>query len=572
MFCDQCGTKLKEGIAFCPNCGKRISDEALQVVEEARKKADTDIQESAETAVCDGEQGQEEATAETVAEIQNGQAEPGNTEEPGNAEETIQNAPKRFCPNCGTENQMEDGFCKECGMPLGSMNSGPAGGGLAVQMSPVDAQRSKKTKKTVFVIGAVAAVLLVVVIFVTTIGSLLQGPRGKVLKATAATMKDAPKLVTDLAAISEMLSGEHYTAGLELEGEDAAVRTEFRCAKNEKQLYFNADVDDYGALEVLCGIHSGKLKLALSELDYVFFYDPKGENDGILCKQVRKKTLEEFNQFLEGTASGKVSAKTLRKDLAAAWVKELKELEFKEVKAHEFEVDKKDRECKGYRIRITEDNIVNILEYVGEKTEEYQDVLDELCDEIKDEDFNLDITFYIYKGKLAAVVFDVDDEKIFVEFQGGDYRMQNILLRNEYRGRESGEITVSTTVKGGKETIEIEGDGREEMTIVYDTKSGELTWEYDDGREDFLLSGIYKHSNSEVSFVLEELEADGHSLLDDIGLTMYVRKKVDIEQYEGKEFDLGSAEEEDLDDLEDDMREYIELLDEYSRIGRRIGL
>lgn len=457
-------------------------------------------------------------------------------------------------------------------MPLGSMNSGPAGGGLAVQMPPSDAQRSKKTKKTVFVIGAAAAVLLVVVIFVATIGSLLQGPRGKVLKATAATIKDAPKLVTDLAAISEMLSGEHYTAGLELEGEDAAVRTEFRCAKNEKQLYFNADIDDYGALEVLCGIHSGKLKLALSELDYVFFYDPKGENDGILCKQVRKKTLEEFNQFLEGTASGKVSAKTLRKDLAAAWVKELKELEFKEVKAHEFEVDKKDRECKGYKIRITEDNIVNILEYVGEKTEEYQDVLDDLCDEIKDDDFNLDITFYIYKGKLAAVVFDVDDDKIFVEFQGGDYRMQNILLRNEYRGRESGEITVSTTVKSGKETIEIEGDGREEMTIVYDTKSGELTWEYDDGREDFLLSGIYKHSNSEVSFVLEELEADGHSLLDDIGLTMYVRKKVDIEQYEGKEFDLGSAEEEDLDDLEDDMREYIELLDEYSRIGRRIGL
>ena len=75
-----------------------------------------------------------------------------------------------------------------------------------------------------------------------------------------------------------------------------------------------------------------------------------------------------------------------------------------------------------------------------------------------------------------------------------------------------------------------------------------------------------------MSFVLEELEADGDSLLDDTGLTMYVRKKADIEQYEGKEFDLGSAEEEDFDDLEDDMREYIDLLDEYSRIGRRIGL
>lgn len=571
MFCDQCGMKLKEGIAFCPNCGKKISDDALQVVEEARKKADADIQESAETAVCDGEQEQEEAMAETVAEVQNEQAESGNTEEPGNAEETVRNAPKRFCPNCGTENQMEDAFCKECGMPLGSMNSGPAGGGLAVQMPPSDAQKSKKTKKTVFVIGAAAA-LLAVIIFVAAIGSLLQGPRGKVLKATAATMKDAPKLATDLAAISGMLSGEHYTAGFELEGEDAAVRTEFRNAGNEKQLYFNADVDDYGALEILCGVHSGKLKLALSELDYVFFYDPKGDNDGILCEQVRKKTLEEFNRFLEGTASGKVSAKTLREDLAAAWVKELKELEFKEVKARDFEVNKKDRECKGYRIRITEDNIVNILEYVGEKTEEYQDVLDELCDEIKDEDFDLDITFYIYKGKLAAVVFDVDDEKIFVEFQGGDYRMQNILLRNEYRGRESGEITVSTTVKGGKETIEIEGDGRGEMTVVYDTKSGELTLEYDDGREDFLLSGIYRRSKSEVSFVLEELEADGHSLMDDIGLTMYVRKKADIKPYKGEEFDLGSAEEEDLDDLEDDMRDYINLLDEYSRMGRRIGL
>lgn len=558
MFCDQCGTKLKEGIAFCPNCGKKISDEALQVVEGARKK--TDIQDNVEAAVYDGQQTQEN----TMVEIQNGQ------DEPENVEAAVQNVSKRFCPNCGTENQMEDAFCKECGMPLGSMNGGMVSGGLTVQVPPVDVPKSKKKRKTVFVISAVVAVLLVVVVLATTIGSLLQGTRGKVLRATAATMKDAPKLVTDLAAISPMLSGEHYTVGFELESEDGAVTTEFRNAKNEKQLYFNADVDDYGAFDVLCGIHSGKVKLALSELDYVFFYDPKGDNDGFLCEQVRKKTLEEFNQVLEGIASGKVSTKTLKKDLSAAWMKELKELEFKEVKAREFEVDNKDRECKGYRIRITENNIANILKSVGEKTEEYEDVLDDLYDEIKHNDFDLDVTFYIYKKKLAAVVLDMDNDKIFIEFQGGDYRMQNILLRSEYNGRELGEITVSTTVKGGKETIEIEGDGREEMTVVYDTKSGNLSLEYDDGREDFLLSGIYKHSNSEVSFVLDELEVDGDSLMDDIGLTMYIRKKADIEQYKGKEFDLGSAEEEDFEDLIDDLEDYIDLLDEYYRIGRRI--
>lgn len=507
MVCNNCGTEIQGDAMFCPNCGNKVDAIVPQ----------------------------------------------------GNAV---------FCPNCGTENNVDDAFCKECGMPLSgpAFDVSPAGQGANALL---DGQKPKKKRLLIGIGAAAAALILVIAIAAVAVGGLFMSPSGKVLRAVAATAKDTPQIASDLKVISDILSGSQYTVGFTMEYDGDGISGELRNAVNEKQVYCNADMDG-DEIDFLCGVHSGVLKATVSELDYVFVYDAKGENDGYLCERFRKKELEEFNSMLENITAEKVTTAEIKKDITAAFVQEFKELQFKEVKAKKFEVDQKDRECEGYRVRVDEKNIAHVLENASGKISErlaedvrdrFEDMMDDLIDEVEDDEGEMDITFYLYKGKLAAVIFEMSDyseEEIHLEFQGGDYRMQNMLITDEYDGDVLAEISINIHEKGGKETIEIDLDGDEEVIITYDTKSGAVSLEYDTNWGDFLIEGTYKHSGSEASFVLEEYEYDGDSWMDeyDVSFMAYVKKNVQMEKYSGDEFDLGAADEDDIEDLLQDMMDY----------------
>lgn len=539
MFCDQCGMEVTEGGAFCPNCGNRLNGDNVQAPEEMEVRQEPDMS------------VEKEITEEPVV------SQGGNTQ-------------RRFCPNCGTENSMSDTFCKECGMPLDGTAYSVSAAVQGRQMNQPHGAGINKKKGLIIGICAAAAVLVLVLI-VAAVRSLAMGPRGKVIQAVAATMGERPEIFDDIKTAGDILSGDQYTLGFAMEVDGDTVSGEYRNTSDNKQIYLAADVDG-DDFDLLCGIHSGVFKAAVSELDYVFAYDPKKENDGYLCEQLRKKELEQLNAMLEYITSEQASNKELRKDMMSALLQESEQLEFKEVKTKEFEVDGKDRECDGYRVRINEKNIANIMEYAGEAMakrmpeelgDEFSDGLEELIDEIKDDDFDTDITFYLYKKKLAAVMIETNDygeEAWIIEFQGGDYRMQNIFVTLQYDGDTYGEMEITTRKKGSVETIDFESDG--DMTITYDTKSGALSLEYDDGWTDCFIEGIYKHSGSEVSFTLEEFEMDGYSLVEDedVSFMIYAKKAVDIQKYDGTEFDLGSAEEDDFEELAEELEDTDDLL------------
>lgn len=531
MFCEQCGMKLEEDTRFCPGCGCKVGDDVIEAAG-AVKDNGPDM---------------------------NGQNNGANMN-------GHYSGPDMAGQHNGSEAQVNWG-----GQYNGSeaqVNRGGQYNGSEVQVNPGGnipnwSPNPKKPKKTMILIAAAAVMFLVVgTLAVVLAMTFLGGPKMKVTRAVASTMKDTPKLVNDLKVVPSVLTADQYTAGVELEIADASVKAEFRNAKNDKQVSMNADIYDYGDIDLLYGVHSGVLKASLSDLNYIFFYDPKADNDGFLCEQIREQQLDMINEILEDITSDKASIETLRKNFSNALAKELKELEFREARTHRFEIDGKDRECKGYKIRINEKNIVHVLEYMGEATEELSDILDDLCYEIESEEFETDITFYIYKSKLAAIIVSVDDgEEVYIAFQGGEYRMQNISVGAEYDGDDYEMFTISTRRNSSREVIEIEGDGVAEICITYDTKSGNISCEYDDGWSSYSLAGVYKHSNSEASFTLQELEYGGESMMDDIRFTMFVKKKADIEKYEGEEFDLGSADQEDFEDLLYELEDYAELFD-----------
>lgn len=577
MFCENCGKELNEGALFCSNCGNKVSGDAPKAWEDAKTEAgdnsDHAVQEenSEATQQEQPEAAQQEEPKEE-GEMQDNtlqtdvpQTDVPQTDVPQDSVLQENTPQRRFCTNCGTENSASDMFCKECGMSLlNPTYSMPVNNPGITEYSFAGCTAPKKKKGLRNGI-AIAAVVLVLIsaLAAAAMSGLFMGPRGKVLKAVAATMKDTPEIVNDLGVIPDILTGDQYTVGFTMEYDGDAVSGEFRNKVSDKQIYFNADVDG-DDIDFLCGIHSGVLKASVAELGYVFLYDPNGKNDGFLFDRFRKSELKKFNSALQSLTTEKVTAKEIRKDIQDAFLQEFKELEFKEAKTRTFEVDRKDRECKGYKVQINEKNVAHVLKNAGEEisgrlvgdvADELENLLDELVDEIKDEDWDMNVTFYLYRGKLAAEILEMDGMEICVEFLGGDYRMQNILITSEYNGRTYGEIEVTCQKKGSTETVKMEVDDYGDITVVYDTKSGAVSLKGDGRGMDFLIEGVYNHSGSDVSFALKEAEVDGDSLMDDenIELTVYAKKNVQIASYKGKEFDLGSADEDDLMDLIEEL-------------------
>lgn len=180
MFCEQCGMKLEEDTRFCPGCGCKVSDDVIEAAE-AVKDNGPDM---------------------------NGQNNGANMN-------GHYSGPDMAGQYNGSEAQVNRG---------GQYN------GSEVQVNPGEnipnwSPNPKKPKKTMILIAAAAVMFLVVgTLAVVLAMTFLGGPKMKVTRAVASTMKDTPKLVNDLKVVPSVLAADQYTAGVELESLISAVR------------------------------------------------------------------------------------------------------------------------------------------------------------------------------------------------------------------------------------------------------------------------------------------------------------------------------------------------------------
>ena len=192
MFCEQCGTKLGEGDLFCMNCGARVTvavagnqdddktvilheENGFQEEQQAARSEETD------TAAVPAEEAKLSGMTEVEEVKQEGTAQTEETEEPETAEpteaktetvETVAISPtgvvetgtavvvpeeaqqKKFCPNCGAPNGMNDLFCQQCGMFFGN---------AAEKMEGQGASGKAHKKGSLWKIAAAVAAVLVVI-------------------------------------------------------------------------------------------------------------------------------------------------------------------------------------------------------------------------------------------------------------------------------------------------------------------------------------------------------------------------------------------------------------------------
>jgi hypothetical protein len=136
---------------------------------------------------------------------------------------------------------------------------------------------------------------------------------------------------------------------------------------------------------------------------------------------------------------------------------------------------------------------------------------------------------------------DDGDDTVEIQFQGGDYRLQNVevLVDDDTYMKLEGEKDGST------ETIKLKAAGETVLKVEYDTKSGDFEIKADSET----IKGNIESSRKGVTITISKI-----SSLDGLKLTLYAKKDADFADVNMKNlFDVGNADESDFYDLMNDI-------------------
>lgn len=434
-------------------------------------------------------------------------------------------------------------------------------------------QEKKKGKVPVIILSVIAGVVVLALLAVVGVKSGLFLSKGnKVAIATANTLSETPQLIKDLSPIMAVTSGTFAVTG-NFEMDDVAVEGTVSVDKTEVSAHGYASIDDFPEIDFAAEVTPKGIKAQSKAIsDLVFVYNTADDKeDSFIAEMAGEDSLEMLDDAL--TALGEATEPTdFSKELTQLIVAEYGELEFEKAKEKEFEVNGKDVKCKGYTVEVTEDNIMNIVDGMEDILDEtYGDILKEagvsakdITREIEYEIEGMDdieLTFYLYKSKLAAVIAEVDRSKLEIEFQGGDYRMQNVVVSADRRDI----MEIKGETEDSVETLELLVWDEEVFTYEYDTKSGDLVVELDDGFYE-VEANIQAKGNS-VTVTLQDFYTEDSYVgemmnLADINCSVTFTDGAKKASFSGEEFNVGTADEDDFYDLIEELEDILEDFEE----------
>lgn len=423
------------------------------------------------------------------------------------------------------------------------------GNGTAVP--PVSGTGAPGKKKKGWLI-ALAAVVVVAAgaVFAAAKSGVFMSDSAKVLAAVTNTLNDTDYL-TGALKLGSLSGADSYTVSLNSQAQMYDTELRFLLGKARRQLLGSVDGPDIAGAKFQAELTEEKLRVQVPALsDYIFTYDYTQPKSDYMIENFGSR-LDDLDEMLKSLYEAKPEGE-YNSDLIRTVIEEGKKLEFTKVDAEEFEVDEEDRKCNGIATTVTQECMQNILDevekvvresqngaygYDGGYAGEYFDEIEKDLAEIED----VDVTFFIYKKKLACIRIEAKDTEAELRFLGGDTRMQNMQFNvgEEEVMRLEGQTVDSTEIR------KLFVEGEEYLVLEYDRKDGDLDITADGGRT--MMSGNIALEKDSFNVSVDRIMADGQLL--DITCSMSVEKGASFEEIEGKEFDLGRAEQKDMEGL-----------------------
>ena len=431
-----------------------------------------------------------------------------------------------------------------------------------------DATTKKKKPGIIIAIAAIVAVILIgIAVFGALKGGLFMSPANKVALATANTLKES-SIVETLMEASAFTNQSELTSTMEGSVSAYGTNVDFEAttAQDIKAGKIGAEgkVDIAGITDQTFKFYydDKKIQFAVPDIyDDVFVYDYSSSSNGYIAELIEDETdgdIDDLNALLKAANELYKNSEKYRTKLAAEMAKVYAGIEVEKIGSEEFEVDGKDRKCKGYTVTITEDDIQNFVKAYIKATEDsygpamkdfmeaasnlsgedidYDEIMDEMNDELGDFD-DLSFDVFIYKGKLAAIETKIDGERIKIEFKGGDKRISEIEVSV---GKER--VVIKDKDRNGKETISVGASGFDVFDCSYNKESGKISFSVAGGKEYDAVFQVEPGKKVKVGF-------SGKIEGVDMDIKVETVKGAKIKEIKGDVFDLGDADEDDFEDL-----------------------
>lgn len=430
------------------------------------------------------------------------------------------------------------------------------------------AKRGWNKGKIANIVVAVAGVATVAAIAVFCIKSgVFFGPSGKVMLATVNTFNDKSHLMEALD-FSDIEKSKSYT--VEINGAYEENQLNLTCAKLPEgaNLSVKAKFSDGEEIDLNGELTEQQLLLQFPKLsDNTYVYSYANDETGYMGEALGEESVKQINNTLLSLYETMQQQTGVNSEAYKRFVRTIKfeysRLTFKKASAATYEVDGENRKCKAYETTITSSNVLNFIdameiftiEYYGKKGI-YEDKLDELAQtkEIFKKMPDMNVTFYLYKSKLACIKLGAGNDAFAIEFQGGNTRAENIDVSVNNK-------TVFETIgymNGSKEITSVSILGKGVVaTVEYDYKSGAYKVESKEGSDSTYVAGNLLKKGKNVTMSVEEVSAPE---LGTITLDVVAKVYAGAEQVEfsGEKIDVGSMSESDCKDLVEDVEKYME--------------
>ena len=334
------------------------------------------------------------------------------------------------------------------------------------------------------------------------------GDKEKVLLALGNTMDDSKEVVELFQKTSKLIHADSYTISMEsAQGIENNHLTWMHTADG-KQIQYVLHRNNALHGEITAWIGKEQVKLHYSNLpSSVFIYDYRQENNGYIFSELLKPTdVKAFNEGLD-----KIYKIGLKKaeDIAAStggastfhltdYVSAYQELEFEKADTRSYKIDGNRVSCQGYETVITKEFV--------EKLSDNQSLFKE----------DAKVTFYIDNTMVAAILIKTKDTKTELRFLGGNYRMQNLEIR------EAGEVLLKLSiddVKAKEDFVSLKADAWMNEDVIKEKLSFDA-WQ---------------------SFLWADIEGEPTLESDWKDLTLSVKRGATLEPFSGKELNIGTA-------------------------------
>ena len=409
---------------------------------------------------------------------------------------------------------------------------------------------------------AVAAVAAVGIVAAQAVPRIVLGKNYKIVQAIGNTM-ESNHLMDNMSPIGVMASGK-YTVTVDGSVENVGVEAALAMNSSAKKASLEGHASYMGfGVDMAASMDDSQVLVSIPELtDQTLRYSYVEEKNGYLIDLLEEEGLdtEQIDEAfcsVFSTSSGSDTVEEFRK----ASIKAVKAMDFQKADKRQVSIDGKNRKCQGYTLEIDGDLICDLCDIYEDAYDAcMEDLLDEtvgnpseLFDEIRDEaeDMEGDLTIYIYKKKVAAVVYELDGHELSLELHGGNTPWANATLEMD----DEEIMTLSGSVKNKVEILEVEAMNVDLFSYEYNYKTGDL--ELSIAGNEIELEGIVKKSGKNCVYAVSNLRVDGSNV--DMDGQITIQKGANYAKISEKDvFDIGNASESDWEELSENMEDLLD--------------